>query len=325
MSAEILQLPTTTAKDAEISLLGAAMLGYGELADLLEMVDPDDFWHPLRGEVWSAIGRLHRQGIVPDLVSVARALVEAKVNVDASELGNWIRLAPVIASAPYYAELVVTAAGMRNIRDAGTKLHQISERPMPLAEAREAARQAVDEATVGKAVSKARMLADMLDDVIDVAENGTEEVLGTGWEDVDRFIGGIAPGRLLVIGARPGVGKSLAGTNLALHVAHKHGHAVHIASLEMPEREVGQRLLAAHAEVGLNGIQTGRVPDGEWGRISQKMAELNAMPISVDDAPGQTITHIRSAARNLQRRAAPPGPSSPPGPATTSTATASPP
>ncbi|GAB7004387.1 replicative DNA helicase [Nocardioides sp. AN3] len=303
MSADVIPLPVA-ANEAEISLLGAAMLGCPDLDDLLELVDPDDFYHPQRGEVWSIIGRLHRSGIAPDLVAVTKAVLDAKIRgVDGADLAHWLRASPMVTSAPYYAELVIDASGRRNLQRAAVRVQDIAGDPgMNLAEAREAARQSVDDATVGKQVSKARMLADLLPDVLDVAENGTEEAISTPWPDIDRYIGGIGPGRLIVIGARPGVGKSLAGTNLALHVAHHHKHAVVLASLEMPEREVGQRLLAAHATVGLRGIQTGQTPPSEWDKINQKYAEINEMPIAVDDTPGLTVAGIRSLARDMQRR-----------------------
>lgn len=298
------------AREAEVGLLGVAMCGGVDLDALLDTVSTSDFYLPMHGDVWAAIGTLHRKGQMPDMVTVAAELMSTapKINgkkrpaATAIDLHTMVNIAPLSVHAEHYAELVVTASGMRALQHAGTKVQLIAREGSDLEEAREEARAAVDAACAGKMTSRARMLADMIDDVIDVAQNGTEDVMPTGWPDVDRLIGGIAPGRLLVIGARPGVGKSLFGTNLALHVAHHLGHAVHLASLEMPEREVGQRLLAAHATVGLKGIQTGTTPQSEFDKINARYAELAAMPISVDDEPGQTITHIRSAARNLQRK-----------------------
>jgi replicative DNA helicase len=312
VSAEVVDLTPDPrqAREAEVGLLGVAMAGGVDLDELLDTVSANDFYQPQHADIWTAIGNLHRKGIAPEMVAVADELMATAPIVrgvkrpaaTAIDLHTMVNIAPLSVHAEHYADLVVRAAGFRNLQAAGTRVQQIAIESDDLEDARENARAAIDQACAGRSLSRARMLADLIDDVLHVAENGTADALSTGWPDVDRLIGGVAPGRLIVIGARPGVGKSLAGTNLALHVAHRLGHAVLISSLEMPEREVGQRLLAAHASVGLTGIQTGTVPASEWARISERYAEIAEMPISVDDAPGQTISTIRSAARNLQRK-----------------------
>lgn len=289
------------ARDAEVSLLGAAMSGAQDLDDLLELVQPSDFYQPLHEQVWDAVGRVHRAGNKPDPVSVRMALAGADVRHDPTVLLDMASMCPVVANAGYYAQQVVEAAGLRALQAAGTRVQQISSTPGDLAEKRELARSVIDEACEARTLSRARTLAQVLPAVIDTAQHGQTNVLGTGWPDVDRLIGGLAPGRLVVVGARPGVGKSLMGTNLALHFAHQHKHAALIASLEMPEDEVGQRLLAAHAGANLTGLQMGTTNERTWKAIAAKTSELEAMPITVDDAPAQTVTSIRRAARDVQR------------------------
>lgn len=289
------------ANDAEVSLLGAAMSGYPDLDDLLEAVEPDDFYTAIHGDIWRAIGSVHRAGNQPDPVSVRIAL--GTVNgFNPIRLFDMMQLCPIVAQAGYYAEQVVNAAGLRRLQSASVRIYQIASSSGELAEQREMARQAVDEACAGREVSRARLLADVLPDVIEVAENGQGEMLSTGWPDVDRLIGGVAPGRLVVVGARPGVGKSLMGTNLALHIASRHRHAALIVSLEMPEREVGQRLLAAHASVNLTRLQSGGTEEREWKQIQDRYTQMADLPITIDDLPSQTIASIRKAARDVQRR-----------------------
>ena len=301
MTIEVTDRPNQ-ALDAEASLLGAAMSGYPELDDLQVIVTAGDFYLPFHGQVWDAIARVHAGGVKPDPVSVRLALSSAAVRHDPTRLHDFQAACPLPAQAPWYAEQVAQAAGLRRIQAAGVKVQQIgSVVGGDLDDLREQARQAVDEATAGRSRTQARTVADLLDDVLDTAENGQAGMLGSGWPDIDRMIGGLAPGRLIVVGARPGVGKSIMGTNLALHVAGKHKHAVLLASLEMPEREVGQRLLSAHARVNLTQMQTGKTDEREWTQIARKLEDLRAMPITVDDTPVQTVTSIRRAARNVQR------------------------
>jgi replicative DNA helicase len=290
------------ATDAEVSLLGAAMSGYPELDDLIATVEAADFYNPFHEAVWDAICRVHHAGNKPDPISVRLALADAEVKHDPARLLDFVSMVPFAAQAPYYATQVAEAAGLRRIQTAGVKVQQIGSTPGDLEEKQERARQTIDDAIRGKTLTRARTLADLLPGVIDTAQNGQTAVLGTGWADLDRLIGGLAPGRLVLVGARPGVGKSVMGTNLALHFAHHHEHAVLLASMEMPEDEVGQRILAAYAQVNLTGLQMGTTDERSWARIAEHTERLASLPITIDDAPSQTISAIRRAARNVQRQ-----------------------
>lgn len=292
------------AVDAEVFLLGATLSGYPHIDDLLTSVEPEDFYRTNHESAWAAIARVHRAGTKPDPVSVRLAL-QADPKFDPMALFEWMQACPSPGNAAYYASQVSAAAGLRRLQRAGQRVQQLGSEGSAesLDEIRELARKAVDDACQGRGeVTRARTLADLLPSVIDTAQHGQTSVLGTPWPDLDRLIGGLAPGRLVIVGARPGGGKSLAGTNLALHFAEQHDHAVLLASLEMPEVEVGQRLLAAHARVNLSDLQMGRVTEASWGRIAEKTGELEAMPITVDDTPDLTVTGIRRAARNIQRQ-----------------------
>lgn len=290
------------AGDAEQYVLGAAMSG-ANIDDLADIIEPSDFYSPHHEDIWAAILRVHRAGNRPDPTSVRLALSAAEVKHDPMRLLDMTQAVPFVGNATYYARQVATAKGLRRIQEAGIKVQQLgSTAGIDLDEVREMARAEVDAATQGRSVSKARTLADLLPAVIDTAQHGQTSVLGTGWPDLDRIIGGLAPGRLVVVGARPGIGKSLMGTNLALHFAHRHNHQVLLASLEMPEDEVMQRLLAAFAEVNLSGLQMGDLDEPAWQRIAERTERLSALPIVVDDTPHQTVTGIRAAARNAQRK-----------------------
>lgn len=289
------------ANDAEVSLIGAALSGFNRLDEVLDIVEASDFYHPARGEVWNAIARVHQAGNIPDPVSVRLSLDEAKVKHDPLSLITMAQAVPLVSQADFYAKHVIAASGMRRIQEAGTKIQLLGASAGDIEDRREQARQVVDEATRGKNISRARTISDVLPSVLDTAENGQQNVLGTGYPDIDRLIGGLAPGRLVVIGSRPGVGKSLMGTNLALHFAHHHQHAVLIASLEMPEDEVIQRMLAAFAEVNLTSLQNGTVDERAWERIAKAHVALIEMPVSIVDTPGQTVSSIRRNARDIQR------------------------
>lgn len=288
--------------DPEAAVLGAAMSGYGDVGELLELLEPSDFYSPLHEQIWQAISRVHQAGQVPSAISVRLALAEDGAQFDPTRLTDMVGTAPVFAAAPWHAEQVLTAAGKRRLGEAGSRLHQLATSgSTDLELLREEARQAVDNATTGRAVTEAKTLAQVLPGVLEVAQHGRGKALGTGWPDVDRLIGGMYPGRLIVVGARPGIGKSLMGANLALHFAHSHEHAVLFASMEMDADEVTQRLLANHARVNLTNLMEGRTTSAEWEQIAPKASEVEAMPIRILDAPEQTVTSIRREARKFQR------------------------
>lgn len=289
--------------DPEVAVLGAAMAGYGDVGELLDVLDPADFYSPFHEQVWDAVTRVHNAGQVPTPQSVRLALNEDGATFDPLRLIDMVSSAPVFAQSPWHAQQVLGASGKRRIGAAGSRLHQLAvSAGGDLEMLREEARQAVDDATAGKAMTEARTLAQILPGVLDIAQNGRGKTLGTGWPDVDRLIGGLAPGRLVVVGARPGVGKSLMGANLALHFAHHHKHAVLFASMEMDCDEVTQRLLANHARVNLTNLMEGKTTAEEWESIAPKASEVEAMPIRILDAPSQTVTSIRREARKYARQ-----------------------
>ena len=295
MSADVIHV-----RDAETALLGAVLNGVhgpAGLDGLLDVVNPADFYHPAHEQVWHAIARVHRGGNQPDPVSVRLALPAADREVVLSLMGG----GEFVADPTWHAERVTTAAGMRRVVDAGTKIAAMPDPGGDLEEVRERARAALDEACEGRSKSRARTLAEILPGVLDAAQNGTGIVLPTGWDDLNRSIGGLAPGRMVVFAARPGGGKSIAGTNLALQVAHEHKHGVLLVSLEMPEREVVNRLISAHAKVNLTDLENSTVSDSSWDLIARKAQEIEDMPITIIDDAGVTVQGIRKHARDFQR------------------------
>lgn len=289
-------------RDAEAALIGAALSGAPDLDLLLEQVAPSDFYATRNEAIWHAIADVHRQGQKPDAITVSNALRTAGTrNVDPVALFELAQNAPIAVQAPHYAQIVTTAAGLRALSSAAIAIGQIASTPGDLEEKREEARARLDEAARGRHISKARRVADLLPATIEAAEAGHADVLGTPWPDIDRSIGGLAPGRLIVIGASPGGGKSLAGTNLALHVAHRHNHAALIASLEMPEGEVMNRLIAAHCQASLTDLGNGTVTERDWQLIADRKSELDAMPLYIDDTAAMSVQGLRRLARDVQR------------------------
>ena len=292
-----------TAADPDKALLGAVLSGYHDIDALASIVYPTTFREPRHELIWSAILATHEAGNTPDPVSVQVAMgADAHRALPGGPLYlvELMQACPLPANALTYAQQVADAATRRKVASAAPALSQLAEECSDVADLRERARQVVAEATAAPEVRSTRRLADVLPTVLDVAEHGREASLSTGWPDVDRIIGGLAPGRLIVVGGRPGAGKSLMGTNLALEMARRHEHAALICSMEMPEIEVGQRILAAHARVNLTRLGTGQTEPREWEAIAKRQAEVADLPITIDDKADQTLTGIRTAIRDVK-------------------------
>lgn len=287
--------------EAERATIGMVLNG-ADPDQVAKLLRADDFYQPRHADLWRTILTVHEAGEPVTSASVGKALIRGAVKHDPLYLLDLVGSAPMVGDLGWYAQRVADESQFRAFAEAGIRIHQAAQnRGYDIAEVRQIARSAVDNAATAGEVTKHVRVADVLPDVIDMADKGTTPALSTPWPDIDRFIGGLAPGRLVVVGARPGGGKSLMGTNLALHFAGRHRHAVLIASMEMDRIEVTQRLVSAHARVDVRHLADAELSESEWEKVRGHHDEIGAMPITIDDAPHQTVAGIRATAREIQR------------------------
>src|SRR5690242_5963267 len=211
--------------DYEKALLGAILHGYKGFPDLMRVVQGRDFNQPHHEEIWEAASRVYSSGGTVEPLTVRTSLGEIVLKLPGGPLylHELMTACQNFLSAPHYADKVADAAGRRRIREAATYIHQLSEEPRELDEIAEDARQRLDQAVLDQSRKQAGRVGDMLPEVLDIAEHGAARGMASPWSDLDELTRGMKPGRLVVIGARPGVGKSLMGANLASHVASRHG------------------------------------------------------------------------------------------------------
>lgn len=288
--------------DYEKALLGAILTGYRGFPDLMRVVSGRDFLQPSHEDIWEAANRVYASGGTVDPLTVRTSLGEAAQRLPGGivYLHDLMQACPNIASAGHYAAQVADAAGRRRITEAAVYIQQLAKEPRELDEIAEDARQRLDLAVLEQGRSQLR-IGDMMPEILDVAESGAVRGLPSPWPDLDELTRGMKPGRLVVIGARPGVGKSLMGANLASHVASRYGHTAYVASLEMDHVEYGQRILSAEAKVDLTKLDNGQLSDSDWTAIARATASINGWPLVIDDEPRQTVGRIRSRVRDLTR------------------------
>ncbi len=291
---------------AERAVLGAALQAPHLLDDLTLTIAAADFYHPAHELVWNGILDVHQAGNRPDVLTVFKKLGKTlDKHGGASFLHSMTTIdsCPTPAQGPYHAGTVRDLSIARRMMDAGSKIRQIAETTDDIRSAVEDCRRVVDEAATS-AVSTTDAgisAADLVTQTLDAMEGDVDPGIPTGWSDLDDKVNGLRPGQLIVIGARPSVGKSVIAANLAAH-ACKAGAAVHFASLEMTRREVMQRLMAAHATVNLGRLINHSLTEADWAVLAARSPDVMGWPLWIDDTPSQSLLQLRARARTTARR-----------------------
>jgi replicative DNA helicase len=147
------------------------------------------------------------------------------------------------------------------------------------------------------------LLQPTMDEIDAIASRGGASAgVPTGFADLDTVTNGLHPGQMIIIAARPGIGKSTLGLDLARSCSVTHGMASVIFSLEMSRTEIVMRLLSAEAKIRLSDMRSGRMTDDDWTRLARRMGEISDAPLFIDDSPNMTMMEIRAKARRLKQR-----------------------
>lgn len=296
-------MTTPAEMDPERAVLGIAMESRDAITDMPLTVE--DFADLRHGALWDLITRMDRDGRPTTPVAIAQALPEIPDDLRRGIDGPWLfecwQAHPITAAGHHYARIVADQAARRRLSaalDRGRQLLETTENPATIADL---IRGELD--TTDTTNHTARFIGHTLDGTIDAFDQATTAV-PTPWPDLNHKITGWAPGRLYVIGARPGVGKSIVGLQAALGLAHHGPVAFH--SLEMTTDEVNARAIAQIGEVALGRLE-GRsdtadpLTERDWNHIAQARATLDNLPLSIDDNPAAGLPEIRAHARRLTR------------------------
>lgn len=294
---------------AELAVLGTAMVGGHQVHDALDMLQPRDFYDMRHGMVWEAIGELARGNGPIDPVTVARQLGQNLQRVGGPMFlvhCTSAEVAPSPAAMLRYAEQVLDAALRRRMVEASIKVRQIAETADDVTQAAEDAQQALAEAvSTARTAEGGTTLAAGMAGAIDWLE--TEQVgAQTPWVDVNDVTNGLLAGAMITVAARPGHGKSLVLKDTGVFTA-KQGRPVHIATLEMSRNEYMARILAAEARVNLGNMLQRKMSEREWEAVAAASERVRDLPLYLDDRESQTMAQIRAAARQTQRRLGPLG------------------
>jgi replicative DNA helicase len=214
---------------------------------------------------------------------------------------------PTAANAGYYAKIIRERAIMRRLVEAGTKIVQLGYTDEgEVDDAVDQAQAEVYAVTERREAEDYVQLSELLPAAYDEIEKISAGVVGegvkTGFKDLDALTNGFHPGNMIVLAARPAVGKSTLGLDIARYASiHKRETSV-IFSLEMSRSEITMRMLSAEARVPLNNIRSGQLGEEEWAKMARRMGEISDAPLFIDDSPNLSLMEIRAKARRLKQR-----------------------
>jgi replicative DNA helicase len=296
--------------DAERALLGAIMLRPEAMHDVSTVIFPESFYAEKHREIYRAIVAIFAKGNPIDLLSVTHHLTE-KSSLErvggASYVTEIIENVPAAGNANYYASIVEQKCTLRNLINAGQDIAEIGfSNPESVDEALDNAEKKIYQVTQSPTAQKFVAMKDTLGEAWSRLEHlhaTKDEIRGvkSGFPALDNLLAGFQKSDLVILAARPSMGKTSLALDLARNAATKFKVPVGIFSLEMSSQQLVDRMVAAEANVDAWKLRTGRLStDEEFARVQEALGRLGEAPIFIDDQPANNILKMRSAARRLK-------------------------
>jgi replicative DNA helicase len=299
--------------DAEESVLGAMMLAPSAIAAVSEVLSPDgrEFYRESHAKIYRAALALYAKGEPVDAITLVDELDERG---ELEDVGGKVRihelaaLVPASANAGHYAQIVREASTLRGLIRVGGEISRLGwERPGETSELVDRAEQILFDLSQEKATSEfshiEMLLKDSFERITQLYESGADVTgVPSGFRDLDRITSGFQEGNLIVLAARPSMGKSALGLGVAANLGVRKNVPVALFTLEMSKAEVTQRLMCSEAKVESQRLRTGKLSADDWPRLTAACDKLAKAPIYVDDTGSITMMEIRSKARRLKSK-----------------------
>ncbi|NCD20022.1 MAG: replicative DNA helicase [Actinobacteria bacterium] len=297
---------------AEQSVLGGMLLSKDAIADVLETMRPTDFYRPAHESIYDAILDLYGRGEPADAITVSNELAKrgdlARVG-GAPYLHTLIASVPTAANAGYYARIVREQAVLRRLVEAGTRIVQLGYATDggDVDDLVNTAQAEVYAVTDRRDSEDYRRISEIMDETVAEIENNSnrgEGLIGvpTGFRDLDALTNGLHGGQMIIIAARPAIGKSTLALDICRSASIRHGLASVIFSLEMGRTELTMRLMSAETGIELQRLRKGHLDERDWQRIAATMSRLSESPLFIDDSPNMSLMEIRAKCRRLKQR-----------------------
>ena len=295
--------------EAEMALLGSILVDKEMMATVSEIVQPSDFYASLHESIYLALYALYERGEPLDKVALAEELRNRgmldKIG-GLAYLNSLMGTVPSAASAEYYARIVREKSTLRGLIHAGTRVTQLgydSEEDVPAAI--DKAEQVVYDVGNRSDHNAFAAVPSLLLGVFQSLEKRHEQKgdrtgVTSGFRDIDDYTAGWQPGNLIIVAARPAMGKTSLALNMAVAAAKDEKKPIAVFSLEMTKQELVERLLSSEAKLDASKLRRGAIADRDWEKIGHAMGLLHELPIYLDDSGAVTVTEIRSRLRRLK-------------------------
>lgn len=281
---------TDRTAEAERAVLGTVLATSGDVLDDLNLTG-DDFYDPRRGELFDAMMAMRAERIPVEAFTLSESRPD-----QTADLFALTDAAVAVGSVPFYADVVKRDGLRRRLAAVGAKLATI-EPGADSATVADDARRMVDEA-IGTTGQKVRFVADILPDV-EERMRAKKVFVPSPWPTLNAAIGGFRPGAVYVVAARPGMGKTVIGAQIAAQLAE--GGVVAFSSLEMTADELVSRFVAERLSINVGHIKDSRMTDHDWRTFEQGRDRLESLRIAVDDRSGIAVSDVRGFARSAAR------------------------
>lgn len=294
---------------AEQSVIGSMLLDKNAVIRGLEILHPDSFYRDAHRFIYEAILELFDRGEPVDLVTVTEALRKSgKLDAvgGAVYVTDLLNSVPTAANVEYYAKIVEEKAILRRMIEAGTQIvaDAFSE-PDDVDQVLDKAEKSIFDIALKRAREGFHKIDSVIKRVLDKIDSlygKKESITGTssGFPDLDQLTAGFQNADLIIIAARPAVGKTALALNIAQNVAIKQNIPVAIFSLEMSKEQLAQRMLCSEAEVDAQRLKTASLSDTGWKKLTRALGRLSEAPLYIDDSATITAIEIRAKARRLK-------------------------
>lgn len=295
-------------EEAEQSLLGSMLISPDAISDSVEIVKIDDFYSTANRLVFEAIIGLYNKGEPADPITVAEELKKAeKLEAAGGKpyIHTLVNIVPTAANSKYYAEIVEKSAVLRQLIKVASEIAELGyEVPEDIESVIDKAENLVFAISQKRISEKFTHIKDTLVENFEQIEKLYEKKtkvtgIASGFSDLDSYTSGFHPSDLIVVAARPSMGKTSFALSIAQNIALNEKIPVALFSLEMSRHQLVQRLMCSEGRVDSQNLRTGHLKEEDWAKLSSAVGRLAEAPIFIDDTPNITIMEIRAKARRL--------------------------
>lgn len=295
--------------EAEQSVVGAMLMDKDAITAASEMISGSDFYQSAYGIIFDSMVELFNEGKPVDLITLQERLREKDVPPEIASLEfvrDLVTAVPTSANVKYYAQIVADKAMMRRLIKLNEEIENVcyaGKEPLEavLEKTEKSVFELLQRRNTGEYVPIRQVVLNALERIEKASKNkGTVTGIPTGFIDLDYKLSGLQPSDLILVAARPSMGKTAFVLNIAQYVAFKKNRSVAIFSLEMSKEQLVNRLFSLESQVDAQALRTGNMKDSDWERLIEGAGIIGQSKLIIDDTPGISVSELRSKCRKYK-------------------------